>query len=183
MSPNFWLRFGRLPDPCCNVHCAAWRKGVFFPRPGPLLQCNVYENLKLVQNKAHVFLGIRHHSGRRGPVLSMPMRPLAREKAWGTCRQTYLRMSCQSTCREKPFSALVLAHPRPTRCLGDEAVLIRRFTGGTKRKDLETCATCGFSELGHFSFTHPGATEPRHIHASQRHGVRLLLGAPDAATA
>lgn len=53
--------------------------------PGPLLQCNVYENLKLVQNKT---LGTRESLG-----------------------------------------------DLPTRCLGDEAVLIRRFTGGTKRKE------------------------------------------------
>ena len=35
------------------------------------------------------------------------------------------------------------AKPRPTRCMGDEAVLLRRFTGGSKRKDapysVESC--------------------------------------------
>ncbi|CAJ1343332.1 unnamed protein product [Effrenium voratum] len=50
---------------------------------GPLLQCNAYENLKLVQNKA---IGTRESLG------DMPMR-----------------------------------------CMGDEAVLLRRFTGGTVR--------------------------------------------------
>mmetsp|Transcript_16035 Transcript_16035/g.30231 ORF Transcript_16035/g.30231 Transcript_16035/m.30231 type:complete len:268 (+) Transcript_16035:107-910(+) len=52
---------------------------------GPLLQCNAYENLKVMQNKV---LGTRESLG-----------------------------------------------DMPTRCMGDEAVLLRRFTGGTKRKE------------------------------------------------
>lgn len=35
------------------------------------------------------------------------------------------------TISRQTFSAL-----RPTKCMGDEAVLLRRFTGGSKRKDI-----------------------------------------------
>lgn len=61
-------------------------EGDFQEQPqGPLLQCNVFENLKLVQNKD---IGSRESLG-----------------------------------------------DMPTRCMGDEAVLLRRFTGGSKRKE------------------------------------------------
>ena len=69
------------------------------PRKGPLLQCNVYENLKLVQNK---------DIGSRESLGDMP----------------------SAKC------LVTLETLRPTRCMGDEAVLLRRFHGGSKREDL-----------------------------------------------
>ncbi|CAE7298255.1 SCYL2 [Symbiodinium natans] len=68
------------------VGSAPEAEGDFMEMPqGPLLQCNAFENLKVVQNKD---IGTRESLG-----------------------------------------------DMPTRCMGDEAVLLRRFTGGTKRKE------------------------------------------------
>ncbi|CAE7209729.1 unnamed protein product [Symbiodinium sp. CCMP2592] len=88
--------------------------------PGPLLQCNVYENLKLVQNKT---LGTRESLG-----------------------------------------------DLPTRCLGDEAVLIRRFTGGTKRKDLDP--EDEKQEEGEAEPTGRGPPGPSTAQQRERHGAR-----------